>query len=120
MKAAVLILAVVLLGSPGLAADKPAGEGEIAYIVNGYRYDPAGSGGDPDTGHSLCGTRCNAISADSVDYMMGGGWEMRKLAADREIVIPLDNPFMKGNCICTVDEFLARRSTRNQTVREGQ
>lgn len=107
-----VVVCAGMLPSPGFAEKPPAEEGEIAYIVNDYRYEPGDSGGDPDTGLALCATRCNALSADSVDYMMGGGWEMRKIAVDRELTIPLGNPFMKGDCICTVDEFLARPGTR--------
>ena len=85
-----------------------------AYIVNDYRYDPAGSGGNADTGHALCGTRCNALSFDYADYLMADAREVKKVAAGRELTVPLDNPFMNGNCICTVDEYLIKPNTRHR------
>lgn len=111
--AALFLLA--LLAPVPVVADDGGLEGEPAYIVNDYRYDPAGSDGDIDTGHALCATRCNALSFDFADYLMAGSWELRKIAADREVAVPLDNPFMKGNCLCTVDEYLVKANTRNWT-----
>lgn len=104
------ILLLAFLVGPALPAFAQSGNPaeEIFHIVNDYRYDPAGTGGDPDTGHSLCGTRCNAFSADYLNYMEPGGWEMVKVAENVEISVPLNNPFMKGKCICTADEYLLR------------
>lgn len=107
---ALLVLPVAAACAEGIDVQP----GEKAYIVNDYRYDPGGSGGDADTGHALCATRCNALSFDYADYLMADAREVKKVAADREITVPLDNPFMKGNCICAVDEYLIKPNTRNR------
>lgn len=113
-----LLAMMLLLLLPSLA---PAAEGEgeaavgqAAYVVLDYRYEPAGSGGDPDIGHSLCATRCNAMSFNYADYIMADPREVKRVAANRELTVPLDNPFLKGHCICTVDEYLVTPNTRNR------
>jgi hypothetical protein len=116
---AILLLASCLSALPVCADETKGLLGEIAYIVNDYRYDPAGSGGDPDTGHALCATRCNALSFDYADYVMADGREVKRVATDREITVPLDNPFMKGNCICAVDEYQIKPNTRNRAKQES-
>ena len=110
LAASVLLLSAV----PAFAAEGQGAGGETAYIVNDYRYDPAGSGGDADTGHALCGTRCNALSFDYADYLMADPREVKRVTAGRELTIPLGNPFMQGNCICTVDEYIIKPNTRHQ------
>lgn len=110
----IVICSLGLTVSSGFAEDVGQRHDETAYIINDYRYDPAGSGGDPDTGHALCATRCNALSFDYADYLMADGREVKRVAADREIIVPLDNPFIKGNCICAVDEYLIKPNTRNR------
>lgn len=118
MKNKATLHALLLMGMltfPAFAEDVKDPEGEIAYVINDYRYVSAETGGDPDSGHALCGTRCNALSIDYLNYMMVGGWELRRVAINREITIPLDNPFLKGNCICTADEYLVKVITRNST-----
>jgi hypothetical protein len=89
------------------AEDAPAAQDEMVrvFIVTEYRYDPCDSGGDPDIGQSLCGTRCNALSVDYLNYVMPGGWRMIKVAGGREMVVELNNPFMGGKCICIADEY---------------
>jgi len=115
VKSLVCVLTLLLFCSLHvLAAESPGRAAATAYVVYDYRYDPAGSGGDPDTGHSLCANRCNALSFDYADYLMADARELRRIASDRELTVPLDNPFMKGNCICTVDEYLIKPNTRNQ------
>lgn len=105
---------LVLLAPLQAVAEEANSQGEKAYIVNDYRYDPAGSGGDPDIGLSLCSTRCNALSFDYADYVMADPREVQRVASDREITLPLNNPFMKGNCICTVDEYVIKPNIRNR------
>jgi len=78
------------------------------FVVNDYRYDPADSGGDPDNGHALCGTRCNAMSYDYRNVLDPGGWRYILVAKDRELTVPLNNPFLGGFCICTVDEYVIK------------
>jgi len=115
IKNSVYALALLLLFALHVFAGEPEDKGvQTAYVVYDYRYDPAGSGGDPDTGHSLCATRCNALSFDYADYLMADARELRRIATDRELTVPLDNPFMKGNCICTVDEYLIKVNERNR------
>lgn len=110
----ILLLLAALLHQPlaVLAEDSPAAE-EV-YVVKDYRYEPGGSGGDPDTGHALCATRCNALSFDYQDYLMPGGWELIKISTNRDMRIPLNNPFMEGDCICTVDDYVVKVNNRNR------
>jgi hypothetical protein len=109
------ILVVSLFGGTALAAGEGRLPGEeTAYIVYDYRYDPAGSDGDPDTGHALCATRCNALSFDYADYLMADARELQRVAAGRELTVSLDNPFLGGQCICTVDEYLIKPNLRNR------
>lgn len=115
----ILLLAPCLSALPVCADEMKGLPGETAYIVNDYRYDPAGSDGDPETGHALCATRCNALSFDYADFVMADGREVKKVAADREITVSLDNPFMKGNCICSVDEYLIKPNLRNRAKPES-
>jgi hypothetical protein len=109
MAASVLLSAV-----PAFAEEEAGKGGETAYIVNDYRYEPAGSVGDANTGHALCGNRCNALSFDYADYVMADPREVKRVASDRELTIPLDNPFMQGNCVCTVDQYIIKPNTRHQ------
>lgn len=108
------ILVILLLAPLPVFAADGAEKNANAYIVLDYRYDPAGSGGDPDTGHALCATRCNALSFDYADYVMADPREVQKIAAGSEVTFPLDNPFMKGNCVCTVDEYIIKPNVRNR------
>lgn len=108
------IILLILFAPLACADDSQNKDGQTAYVVYDYRYDPAGSGGDPDAGHSLCATRCNALSFDYADYLMADARELRRIVTDRELTVPLDNPFMKGNCICTVDEYLIKVNERNR------
>ena len=88
---------------PLAAAEPPPAE--QVFIVKDYRYQPAAKSDGADIGQALCGTRCNALSIDFQNYMMPGGWRMVKTAAEREIPVSLDNPFMGGTCICVVEEY---------------
>jgi len=108
-----LLLALVAFLPLSVAA-APSTPPEQAYFVNDYRYEPAGPGDDLDTGHALCGNRCNALSFNYLDYLMAGSWDIRKIASGREISVSLDNPFMKGSCICTVDEYQIKVNERNR------
>jgi len=105
---ALLLLTLVLLPSLLYAADRMKPDDQQAFVVNDYRYDPGTSGGDPDTGHALCGTQCNAMSYDYRNVIDPGGWRFIRVAKDRELTIPLNNPFMGGDCICTADEYVIK------------
>ena len=116
MKAGFLFLALGLIAAPAVAEERlPMETGqELAFVIKEYRYELAGTDSDADdAAHALCGSRCNALAFDYLDYLMAGSWDIRKIATNREISIPLDNPFKKGNCICTVDEFLVKANERN-------
>lgn len=88
--------------------------GTPAYIVLDYRYDSLGSNGSPETGHTLCATRCNSLSFDYADYIMADAREIKKIAAGRELEITLENPFLQGRCFCLVDEYVITPNLRNQ------
>jgi len=92
-------------------------KGEHVFIVNDYRYDPAGSGSDPDTGHAFCASRCNALSVDYRNYIDPGGWRFMRIAENRDVTVPTDNPFLGGTCICTADEYLVQINEFNRPKR---
>ena len=89
-----------------------AGEERI-FIVKDYRYLP-GKTGDATNGQSLCGTRCNALSTDYLNYTEPGGWRLIKVADDREVLLDLNNPFMDGQCVCVADEYEVRLDELNR------
>jgi hypothetical protein len=90
--------------------DTPATDNnkEIIYIVNEYRYEPGESGGDHDIGQALCGTRCNALSVDYLNYLKPPGWRIIRTASNKEVTVDLDNPFLDGRCICVADEYVVK------------
>ena len=81
---------------------------EKIYIVNDYRYEPGSSSQDDDLGHALCGTRCNALATDYRNFIEPPGWRIIRIAADKEMPVDLNNPFMDGHCICVVDEYVVK------------
>ena len=109
LKNGLVFLAVVFLLSP-LAARGQAGQGEEehVFVIQDYRYEPGMDQADPDMGLALCGTRCNALATDYLNITTPGGWRMQRVASGREVTVPLNNPFMGGQCICVVDEYLLR------------
>lgn len=92
------------------ADDAPAEQDELekVFIVLEYRYDPGEGGKDADIGQSLCGTRCNALSVDYLNYTGPGGWRMIKVADKRELTIDMGNPFLTGKCTCVADEYVIK------------
>jgi len=106
MKKLLLIPIVLLLAATAQAADPQMLEGEQVFIIQEYRYEPGDSGGDPDIGHALCGTRCNALSVDYRNFIDPGGWRFIRVADNREIPVSLNNPFIGGQCVCTADEYV--------------
>lgn len=88
--------------------------GDKVYLVKDYRYQPGHSQGDPEVGQSLCGTRCNALSSDYLNFIEPGGWRMVKIASNQEVVLELKNPFMQGDCVCLADEYLVKRDEYNR------
>ena len=97
-----LLIAVPLFAAEGTGDDIG---GQVAYIVNDYRYEPGDSKGDPDTGHSLCATRCNALSFDDLSVIMPSGWRLLRVAQGRELTVDTGSPFLGGTCVCTADEY---------------
>jgi len=89
-------------------------QGDRFFMVTEYRYDPGDTGGDPDTGHALCGTRCNALSVDYRNFIEPGGWRFIKVARNLEVTLPIGNPFLGGKCICTADEYVVKVNDFNQ------
>ncbi|MBI5076284.1 MAG: hypothetical protein HZB62_14115 [Nitrospirae bacterium] len=87
------------------AAVSAAHAAETIYLVNDYRYVPANAADDRDIGHSLCGTRCNALATNFSNIMEPGGWSVVKIGSNKEITVELNSPFLGGQCICLVDEY---------------
>lgn len=105
---AFVLLVLGLAWSQGFCAEQPSAAEEHIYLVKSYRYLENSGAGDPDTGLSLCGTRCNSMSADYLNYTSPGGWRLILVARDKEITVPLNNPFVQGTCACVVDEYLVK------------
>ena len=107
-----LITAFITLPLTASAEDAPqsgrAAEEQI-YIVSEYRYVPANAADDQETGHTLCGSRCNALSANLLNYAEAGGWRLTKIDSNRELPVALNNPFISGSCVCMADEYRAER-----------
>lgn len=97
-----LVLFLLLASAEGLLA---ATAGQKLYIVTDYRYLPGKAKSDPVMGQSLCGTRCNALSTNYLNIVEPGGWRLIKISDGRALTVPLNNPFMDGDCICVVDEY---------------
>lgn len=111
MKFSTLAVFLPMLLAPiiAVAADEALKPDKI-FVVTDYRFDEQSLPGAPPVVRALCGTRCNALSAD-VDsymvYMMRGEWQLRKVASNLSRDVPLDNPYLAGGrCICIGDEYL--------------
>jgi hypothetical protein len=89
---------------------------ETIYIVNEYRYVPAGPTDDTEVGLSLCGTRCNALSTNYLNITEPGGWLMMKGASNKELIVEIKSPFIGGHCVCLVDEYRVTRDERYDRV----
>lgn len=107
-----LICSLLLVTSAMAAAT-----GDKVYLVKDYRYQPGDSQGDPEIGQSLCGTRCNALSSDYLNFIEPGGWRMVRTASNQEVVLELKNPFMQGECVCLADEYLVQRDEYNRDTK---
>ena len=89
------------LATSAYAATEPA----TVFFALEYAFDYASNPTAPDIVQSLCATRCNAISGNYKSYMMPGGWRLIKLESSKKLIVDIDNPFVKGNCICTGDVY---------------
>lgn len=107
------LLAVLLLLAS--ASDLLAADADLKlYIVTDYRYLPGKTKGDPVMGQSLCGTRCNALSTNYLNIVEPGGWRLIRIADGRALTVPLNNPFMGGDCVCVVDEYVVKIDRLNK------
>ena len=102
------LLLASLLPMSVFAQDAESPEEHRSWKVNDYRYVPGSDQDDPVTGLSLCGTRCNAMNADYLSVLSAGGYRIIRIAENRELTVPLDNPFIGGHCVCIADEFLVK------------
>lgn len=75
------------------------------FVVREYRYEPGSKNDDPVMGLSLCGPRCNGISESLANILKPGGWRLVKESENQEKRVSLDNPFMKGTCVCVGDIY---------------
>lgn len=98
---ALLITAFLPLADSPAAAETP----ETIYIVNDYRYVTASAADDQETGHSLCGTRCNTLSSNIKNIQEPGGWSLVRIGIHKEITVELKSPFLGGQCVCVADEY---------------
>jgi len=100
-----LVTVLVLLISSGVAwaAER---SGEKFYIVNDYRYQSETDTQNAVIGQSVCGSRCNALTSNYLNYTVPGGWRVIKTASNLELKIQLDQPRIGGECICIADEYL--------------
>jgi hypothetical protein len=110
-----LLLLVITAPLPLLAAGKESsGPEERFFIVKNYRFSGATDQNAQDVGQSLCSVRCNALSLDYLNVTEPGGWRLIKVAVDRELTVPLRNPFMEGQCICIADEYILKLDELNR------
>ena len=99
-----LCAAALAVGAGAAFAQK-----ERVFIADGHRYVP--EEGQPvdaqqrEIGQGLCGIRCNALSGYYDSYMMSPGWRLILVASKQERTVELNNPFLRGQCICTGDEY---------------
>lgn len=99
----IAITLLLVLTAAEAAQEQPPPE--TIYIVNDYRYVPATSADDQEIGHSLCGTRCNALSSSYKNILEPGGWSLVRTGINKEVIVELKSPFLGGQCICLADEY---------------
>lgn len=97
-----------------------AGTDEKIYVVTDYRYVPGAPGESAEIGHSLCGTRCNALSTNYLNIIEPGGWRLIRVATGQELSIEPQNPFMTGSCICIADEYAVKVEIKNPSRKTGR
>jgi hypothetical protein len=96
------------------AGQEPPVPEEHFFIVKNYRYAPGAGQTNAEAGQSLCGVRCNALSLDYLNITEPGGWRLIRVAMDRELTVPLKNPFLGGDCICIADEYVLKLDELNR------
>ena len=102
------VLLTVCLTLPAVAEDQAPEPEEHVLVLKEYRYVAVPGGGDELTGFMLCKNRCHALSVDYLNYTTPGGWYLQRVADNKEVTVDLDNPFMKGQCVCVADEFVVK------------
>lgn len=100
------LLLALLLAFPDGARAADVIEGEHVFIVYDYRFEGGPPGSNADEGLALCANRCNALSVDYRSYTEPGGWRFVRIASGVEKTVPLGSPFLAGQCVCTVDEYV--------------
>jgi len=98
-----VIMGLLFPAGAGCGAER---SGEKFYIVNDYRFEPGAATKDAVLGQSICGTRCNALTRNYLNYTVPGGWRVIKTASNQELKVQLDRPRIAGECICIADEYL--------------
>jgi len=110
-----MTITLVPLTTLALEPQLPTDAGEQqAWIVNDYRYEQGSPQDDPDMGLYLCGTRCNAMTSDYRNVIDPGGWELIRVAENKELIVELNNKLIGGHCICIADEYIVKVSEFNR------
>lgn len=76
------------------------------FVVNEYSYDYEHNPEATPQAQAICGSRCNAMSANLQSYLTPMGWRLIKVPGVQSRVIDLDGPGIKGQCLCRGDEYL--------------
>jgi hypothetical protein len=90
---------------------------EKMLIVTGYQYVQGSDSDDKEIGHSLCGTRCNALSANYKNIMEPGGWNIIRISSSKEVLTELGNRLISGHCICIADEYIVQQDDRFKVLK---
>ena len=98
---AVLITSMMLGGSVWAASDT-----QTLFVAKEYAFDVSSNPNAPEIVHSLCASRCNAISGNIYNYLQPGAASLIKLESDKKVIVDIDNPFVSGKCVCTGDYYL--------------
>jgi len=78
---------------------------EYIYIVNRYEYKVPAGGERRAHGQAVCGTRCNALSADYRNYLDPDGWRLERVASNEPLVVKLPVSSFRGTCTCYADKY---------------
>ena len=76
------------------------------FIAYDYAYDYEHNPDASPQAQAICGSRCNAMSDNLKSYLTPMDWQLIKLPGIHTRVINLDEPEVKGKCICSGDEYL--------------
>ena len=104
---ALIVLLLLTLWTPAGAKDNRA-ERKNLYVLKNYSFLPAGKTAHEGLGASLCGTRCSSLAMDYLTFTTPPGYYLQKIADNKTITVDLDNPYLKGQCACEVDEYVLK------------